>query len=174
MPSNARALVAIVLTLTALVSLPACAKRARVRPVEMGPVSTGAGTLEAVRRQLEGTWHLVSAEVVAPDGTARAVKGQALLTYDAYGNFTLKGSYEEPSLGADAAAAINFAGRAAIDVQKHELHLLDLRQPDGDFEKLPPEMVASRTRQYEFVGDTLKMTIRNAKGAVTAVNIWKK
>jgi len=174
MPSSARAFVAIVLTLTALVSLPACEKRARLRPVEMGPVNTGPGTLEAVRKQLEGTWHLVSAEIIGADGTARAVKGQALLTCDAYGNLTVKGSYEEPSLGADAAAAINFTGRVAIDVQKHELHLLDLRQSDGDFQNLPPEMVASRTRQYEFVGDTLKMTIRSAKGAVTAVNIWKK
>ena len=55
-------------TAVALLVLPSCAKTARERPVKMGDVDTGPGSLEAVRRQLEGSWELVSLAVVPQGG----------------------------------------------------------------------------------------------------------
>jgi hypothetical protein len=171
---TSRALCALVPVL-ALIVFPACAeKRARVRPIEGDPVAAGAGSLEDTRKQLEGTWNLVSAEVVSADGARHTVKASAVMTYDGFGNFSLKGAFEDPTVPAEQTAALNFAGRAAIDVQKHELHLLDLQQSDADFAKLPPQLSASRSRAYAFSLNQLTMTVKNAKGQVTAVNTWRK
>ena len=59
-------------TLALALSLPllaACPAGPRASPVKMGPVDTGAGSLESVRRQLQGSWDLVSLEVMAAGGT---------------------------------------------------------------------------------------------------------
>jgi hypothetical protein len=169
-----RALCALV-PVVAMIVFPACAeKRARVRPIEGGSVNTGAGSLEDTRKQLEGTWNLVSAEVVSADGSRRAVKASAVMTYDGFGNFSIKGAYEDPAVGADQTAALNFTGRAVIDVQKKELHLLDVQQTDADFARLPAEMAAARSRAYAFSLNQVTMTVKNGKGQVAAVNTWRK
>ena len=169
-----RALCALV-PVVAMIVVPACAeKRARVRPIEGGPVATGTGSLEDTRKQLEGTWNLVSAEVVSAVGARRPVKASAVMTYDGFGNFSIKGAFEDPAVTADQTALLNFAGRAVIDVQKKELRLLDLQQSDADFAKLPAEMSAARSRAYEFSLNQVTMTVKNAQGQVTAVNTWRK
>ena len=158
-----------------LLVLPACStKRARVRPVEGGPVASGPGTLESVRKQLEGSWNLVSAEVVSVAGQRSLLKASAVLTYDAFGNLSLKGAYEDPSATAEQTAALNFTGRAVIDTQKLELRLLDLQQSDGEFAALPAAMAARRVRSYAFNGDVLTLTVKDSKGTVTAVNTWRR
>ena len=158
-----------------LLVVPACStKRARVRPVEGGPVASGPGTLESVRKQLEGNWSLVSAEVVSAAGQRRLLKASAMLTYDAFGNLSLKGAYEDPSATAEQTAALNFTGRAVIDTQKQELRLLDLQQSEGEFAALPAEMAARRVRSYVFNGDVLTLTVKDSTGRVTAVTTWRK
>ena len=164
-----------VVLLAAAVAASACKDpRPRVRPIEGGAVDTGAGSLESVRRQLQGTWNLASAEVVAADGTRRQVKASAVMTYDEFGNMSLKGAFEDPTVGADHAATLNFTGRAVIDVQKRELRLLEAKQSESEFAALPPELNAARVRGYVFGLDTVTMTVKNAKGQVTAVNTWRK
>lgn len=171
---TSRALCALV-PVVAMIVFPACAeKRARVRPIEGEAVATGAGSLEDTRKQLEGTWNLVSAEVVSADGIRRAVKASAVMTYDGFGNFSIKGAFDDPAIPAEQTAALNFTGRAVIDVQKKELHLLDVQQSDADFTKLPAEMTAARSRAYAFSLNQVTMTVKNAKGQVTAVNTWRK
>jgi hypothetical protein len=155
--------------------VPACStKRARVRPVEGGPVASGPGTLESVRKQLEGSWNLVSAEVVSATGQRTSINASAVLTYDAFGNLSLKGAYEDPSATAEQTAALNFTGRSVIDTQKQELRLLDLQQSEGEFAALPAEMAARRVRSYAFNGDVLTLTVKDSKGTVTAVNTWRR
>jgi hypothetical protein len=153
----------------------ACATaRPRQRPVEGGAVESGAGSLAAVRKQLEGTWNLVSAEVVSAAGTRTTIKASAVLTYDDFGNLSLKGSYDDPAATAEQTAALNFTGRAVIDTQKQVLRLLDVRESDGDFANLPAELAARRERAYSFRGDTLTLTVKDSKGNVTAVNTWRR
>ena len=96
------------------------------------------------------------------------------MTYDGFGNFSIKGAFEDPAVTAEQTAALNFTGRAVIDVQKQELRLLDLQQSDADFATLPAEMAARRERAYVFDLDQVTMTVKNAKGQVTAVNTWRK
>lgn len=170
-----RRLVLVLVPVVVLLIVPSCAtKRPRQRPIEMGPVESGPGTLESVRKQLEGSWNLVSAEIVSAAGQRALIKASAVLTYDAYGNLTLTGAYEDPAATAEQTAALNFKGRAVIDTQKHELHLLDMRQTEGEFAALPPDMAARRVRAYAFKEDVLTLTVRDSTGKITAVNTWRR
>jgi len=158
-----------------LVTVSACASsRPRQRPVEGGAVDAGAGSLAAVRGQLEGTWNLVSADVVSAAGTRMTVKASAVLTYDAYGNFVMKGEVDDPAATADQKAALNFTGRAVIDTQRQVLRLLDVKQSESEFTALPAEMAARRERAYAFEGGLLTLTVKDSAGRVTAVNTWRK
>jgi hypothetical protein len=175
MLKHLRAIVWVLLPVAVLQCASACAtSRPRQRPVEGGPVQAGPGSLESVRKQLEGTWNLVSAEVLSATGTRKTIKASAVLTYDAYGNLSLKGAYDDPAATADQTATLNFTGRAVIDTQKQALRLLDLQESDGDFANLPAEMAARRLRAYSFQGDMLTLTVKDSKGNVTAVNTWRK
>lgn len=170
-----RSLVWVLLPVAALLVFPACAeKRTRRRPIQTSPVAAGEGSVTAVRKQLEGTWNLVSAEVLSASGTMAPLKAKAALTYDAYGNLSLKGAFEDASATAEQSAVLNFTGRAVIDAQQQVIHLLDLKESEGDFARLPPEMVARRDRVYAFEGDLLKLTVKDASGRVTAVNTWRR
>jgi hypothetical protein len=158
-----------------LAAAAACAtSRPRQRPIEGGAVSAGPGSLESVRRQLEGNWDLVSAEVVSAAGARQALKAHAVLSYDAYGNLSLRGAYDDPAATAEQTAALNFTGRAVIDTQRQVLRLLDLKQSEGDLASLPPEMVARRERAYAFTGDLLTLTVKDSAGRTTAVNTWRR
>jgi len=170
-----RAVVWVMLPAVVLVTVSACASsRPRQRPVEGGAVDAGAGSLAAVRKQLEGTWNLVSAEVLSAAGVKTPIKASAVLTYDAYGNLSLKGDYEDPAATAEQKAALNFTGRAVIDTQRQVLRLLDVKQSESEFTALPAEMAARRERAYAFEGDLLTLTVKDSAGRVTAVNTWRK
>ncbi|MFO7692909.1 MAG: hypothetical protein R6V57_07490 [Vicinamibacterales bacterium] len=170
-----RAVVWVIVPALALMMVAACAtSRPRQRPVEGGAVDAGAGSLASVRKQLEGTWNLVSADVLSPAGERMTVKATAVLTYDAYGNFAMKGELDDPGATAEQRAALNFTGRAVIDIQRQVLRLLDVLQPEGDFAKLPADMAALRERAYAFDGDLLTLTVKNSSGRVTAINTWRR
>jgi len=159
----------------AVVTVSGCAtSRPRQRPIQGGAVDAGAGSLASVRQQLEGTWNLVSADLVSPAGERMTVKATAVLTYDAFGNFAMKGVFDDPAATAEQKAALNFTGRAVIDIQKQVLRLLDVQQPEGAFATLPPDMAARRERAYAFEGDLLTLTVKDATGRVTAINTWRR
>lgn len=158
---TSRALVLGLLTLA--VAGVGCAGAPRQRPVKAGPVSTGADSLEAARRQLEGTWDLVSLQVADPDGRLVTRPAGGRMTYDAYGNMSMEGS-------GDDARLITFRGRAVIDPVKREFRLADV-EGSGT---LPAQASADKVRGYEFEGPLLKTSVRDASGRLTAVVTWRK
>ena len=161
----------------ALVAVAACAAAPRGRPIPTTRIDSGAGTLESVRRQLEGQWDLVSLETYSKPGSKPVdVKAKALLTYDAYGNMTLKGrlddqNYNDPS----TAPFLDFSGRVVIDVPRSQLRILDASaNVEVAQEALPAEVSADKVRKYTFEGDLLKLSTIDAQGNVTATATWKK
>ena len=60
----------VIATVAAVVIGTGCAAAPRERPIKGGDVDTGPGSVEAVRRQLEGTWDLVSLAVTPKGGAA--------------------------------------------------------------------------------------------------------
>src|SRR6516164_219495 len=85
----------LVLLLLAVVALPcvsACPAAPRARPVKMGPTDTGSGSVESERRRLKGTWQLGSLQMLSQTGEMLIVPAQGVLTYDDYGNLTIRGT----------------------------------------------------------------------------------
>jgi hypothetical protein len=145
----------------------------RNRPAKGGDVTAGGGTLESVRRQLEGTWQLMSLQVVGANGAATTVPATGKITYDAYGNFDLDIDVKDPAalaaLGAQS-ASIDLKGRAVIDVAKSSLRVQGAEAAPGTS---APENI-ERVRFYELQGDTLTLTAKDATGKVTGVTSWKR
>lgn len=165
------------LTITVLLALPiltACQAAPVGRPVKMGPVDTGAGSLESVRRQLQGSWELVTLEVMAPGGAPTKVPATGHLKYDEYGNLTMDGRVTAAAGGVDP-NVLNMSGRAVIDPDKHMIRFQDVQAKTAAEDRpLDTRIDPDKVRYYEFVGDQLKTTTKDASGATTAVATWKK
>ena len=152
----------------ATVFLAACHPAPRHAPVKAGPVDTGPGTLEFVRRQLQGTWDLVKFETVSPQGQATEVKASGMLTYDEFGNLNMYGKAEGPT----GPLALDMTGRAVIDVTKKQLKILNAtgNTQVSDIQ----EVSLDRVRAYSFDGPLLRLSTMDAAGKVSATSVWKK
>jgi hypothetical protein len=164
-----------VIVLVAAIALPvisACESAPRASSVKMGPVDTGANSVEAVRRQLKGTWELVTLNLVGPDGTKTPVDARGQLLYDEFGNLSMKGnitgsSQVDPSV-------LNMTGQAAIDPVTKTVRFRAVAAATPDERLIDPKLDFAHTRYYEFTPDGLTTTVKDAKGAATAVATWKK
>jgi hypothetical protein len=148
----------------------ACAPSARQRPVSMGPVATGTGSLSDVRKQLEGAWTLRKFEVANAAGQLVEVKAQAQLHYDGSGNLSIKGQLLEPLPGQTAIAGspgLEYSGRAVIDTVKQELVLVGQATVEPDPAVLEKLGIDAR-RRYELSAKQLTMSALDASGKVTS------
>ncbi len=150
-----------------------CAPTPRQRPIPVGPVDTGVGSLEAVRRQLSGTWELVSFEAFTGRGQSSRVPASGRLTYDEFGNLTVQGQLENDE-GRGRMTLLNLSGRAVIDVVQQRFLILDsagnLPFDEADFATASPD----RFRYYEFAGDRLILTVKDEDGETTALLTWQR
>ena len=166
----------LVLLLLALLALPCvagCPAGPRGRPVKMGPTDTGIGSVESERRRLKGTWQLASLQMLSQAGEMLVVQAQGVLTYDDYGNLTMKGTVTG-STDIDP-AALNISGRATIDPDRHTIRILDVTSATPDDRRVDPSIDPKHVRHYEFVNnDELKTTVVNADGKTTASATWKR
>jgi hypothetical protein len=138
----------------------------------MGDVDTGANSLEGVRRQLQGTWDLVTLEVTSPSGPVK-VPAKGRLQYDEYGNMSLTGSVTDAS-NVDP-NVLTISGRVVIDPTKHMFRFASVTGDTTVAEQtLDSNIDPAKVRYYEFVGDLLKTTVKDASGATTATATWKR
>ena len=155
--SRRRSLALVSIAVVSGALLAGCAKAPRERPVKMGDVDTGAGSLESVRRQLQGTWELVSLAVVPPTGGAPVpLAARGTLVYDEFGNLSVDAHTNDPNApqAAQTAGLLSFKGRAVIDTAKSELKLMDVT---GSVD--PNTVIATeRRRRFAFEGDLLKLS----------------
>lgn len=150
----------------------ACAPGPRQRPVRMGDVDTGSGSLEAARRELQGSWALGSLELVEATGARQPVKARGVLSYDAFGNLRITGTIDDSRL--EKAIPLQFTGRIVIDPAKRVFYPADVEGPKpADPKQLAP-VGLDKVRQYEVSGDKLVITYLDASGKPTAVTTWKK
>ena len=142
-------------------------------PVPLGS-EAGSGELAAARQRLMGTWDLVSLETVPPSGTGARVpvKASGTLTYDQFGNLTIDAHTTDPAapVAAREKNMLSFQGRAAIDVAKSELKLMDLTGNVDPNEVLAPE----RRRKFEFGESRLTLSSFDDKGRVTSISVWHR
>ena len=168
-----RSRAAFVLAVCCLALTLACRESARQRPIGMGAVDQGASSLETVRRQLLGTWELVGLELAPKPGATRVpVAATGVLTYDEYANLTIDAKTTDANapVAAREVNMLSFKGRAAIDPVKKELRLMNLSGNANPDEVLMP----NSRRLFEVTPETLKLTVVDEKGQISAVTNWKR
>lgn len=153
--------------------LPGCAVKAtpRQKPLETTKVDTGAGSLQATRQALEGTWTLVSLDVIE-SGVPRRLPAKGTLTYDAFGNMTIEGRIENDA--ARTPTLLEYTGRIVIDTTRKQFYPADLvagRPVDGA--TLAP-VSPDKARRYELTSDTLTVTYMDAASNPTAIANWRR
>lgn len=158
--------------LSSAIALAACAASSRQRPVGMGDVNTGVESLAATRKQLEGTWTLTRFEVAESAGKMTPVRAKAQLTYDAFGNLSIRGVLEEPLPGQKTvtdAPALAYTGKAVIDTVRKEMVLTGTSATVEPDPTLLAKIGLESRRRYEFGADgTLTISILNASGGITS------
>ena len=150
-----------------------CKADPRVRPVKMGPVDTGATSIEAVRRQLKGTWELTALELFSPTGEKIPAQATGRLQYDEYGNIAMQGTVKPGGPQIDG-SVLNLTGRVAIDPTTSTLRITKVEAATADDKRVDPQLAAANVRYYEITGDVLKTTVKDAKGTTTATATWKR
>jgi hypothetical protein len=149
-----------------------CGPTQQLRTSRKTPVDAGAGSLEGTRKALEGSWTLVSFEVVDAKGSRQSVTASGRLTYDAFGTMTIHGVIEDPVL--KDRLVLDYEGRIVIDTVLHEFRSVDLasdRPVDRDrIAMISPDNV----RRYELSGDSLIVTYLDGSGNPTAVARWRR
>ena len=167
---------AVAVTLTLLVA--GCGASAGERPVELGPVDTGAGTLASARKFLEGRWQLESFEISVAGKPPLTLNGGGTLVYDNMGNLRME-------VQADAAATdllraggidirggvISTDGRTVVDMQNRTLTYVLEKQTPGV--KGGP-LAMQRPRHWVVDGDTLTLTTKDEAGSPLTVARWKR
>jgi hypothetical protein len=152
--------------------LSACTAAPRTRPVKAGDVDTGATSVEAVRRQLMGSWELTSLVIYSPTGEKTPAQASGTMRYDEFGNMSMRGTVTgtstlDPSL-------LNLTGRVAIDATAKTLKFTAVDAATADDRRVDPTLDAKNTRYYEFTGDLLLTTVKASDGKTTATAMWKR
>jgi hypothetical protein len=162
---------------SASIAAAACSAAPRQRPVEMGPVDTGAKTLTAARSFLEGRWMLESFEVRPPGKEPIVLKGGGLLVYDGSGNLTMNIRADEKSSDLLRAAGVDIRdgviateGRTTIDLQNRTLTYM----VQGQAPLIRGPLGTDRPRHWEVEGDLLILSTRDASGQPLSVGRWRR
>jgi hypothetical protein len=152
-----------------------CAPAPIYRPIKGADVDPGAGSLEAVRRQLQGTWSLVAYEVYEGSKPHR-LPAQGEMSYDEFGNMKAHGELRRaPTGGSAQPMLLNYSGRAVIDPDTHQLRLLDVEsQPEPLPSSIADAVNTANVRRFDLKGNSLTLTILAADGTPTAASSWKK
>ena len=160
----------VIVAVSAVIMGAGCATASSQRPVEASNINTNRGALDAVNRQLSGTWELVSLTVV-PTGQSAPVPVAAVgtLTYDKDGNLTIDAHTSDSYApqATQSAGVLSFKGKV-IDAGNGELALTDIAGTD------PKTASPQWRRRYGFEGDLLRLSSIDAAGRVTATSTWRR
>ena len=158
--------------------LAGCGAAAGEKPVQAGPVDTGAGTLSSARKFLEGRWQLESFEIHPPGKPPLLLKGSGTLVYDNMSNLRMEVRADEASADMLRAAGIDIRdgvistdGRTAIDLQQKTLtYVLQGQAPLVQRGPLAME----RPRHWVVDADTLTLTTKDEAGRSLSVARWTR
>ena len=154
----------------------ACSGGARQRPVKMGPVDEGPGSLTAARKFMEGRWSLESFEVYPPGKGPVTLKGTGTLSYDNFSNLKIEIRADQASSDLLRAAGIDIRdglissdGRTAVDMGNRTLTYIVPEQGAGTV-----PFALNRPRHWEVQGDLLTLTTKDDSGKPMSVGRWRK
>lgn len=165
--------------LTLLAASAACAATPREKPIPMGPIETGADSLSAARKALEGRWALESFEMYPAGGEPIRLVGSGTLVYDEFSNLKIE-IRTDPETAERLRVAgmqtnggvLSSDGRAALDVQQKTLTYVIPGQPTGAAAAGP--LATNKKRHWQIEDGVLVLTTRDDAGKPTSVGRWKK
>lgn len=157
-----------------------CAAAPRQKPLPVGKIESGPGTVSEARKFLEGRWVLESFEVRPPGKPPILLKGSGVLNYDDFGNLHMEIKADQASADLLRAAGIEMRdgvisadGRTAIDLQNHTLTYFIEGQRSSNQTGGGP-LAPNRPRHWEVMGDVLTLTTRDDSGAPLSIGRWKR
>jgi hypothetical protein len=160
-----------------LFGVSACAAAPINKPIDLGPVATGSGSVTAARKFLEGRWTLESFEVHPSGKPVVTLKGQGTLTYDDFGNLSMEIRTDQATSDLLQAAGIEVQngtissrGRTAVDMQNRTLTYLLEGQPAAGTGPL----ATSRPRYWQVDGSVLTLTTKDNTGNPASLGRWRK
>jgi hypothetical protein len=157
----------------------ACTPTRHPVPPKGGPVDEGPGSIATARKFLEGRWALESFQVFPPARQPITLKGQGVLTYDAYGNLQMEIRADDDSSDQLRAAGIEIkdnmissGGRTILDMQHHTIaYVLDgvsmISAPVGP-------LALNRPRYWEVEANRLTLTTKDDAGTILSVGKWTR
>ena len=162
---------------TVLFSMAGCAPAPINKPINLGPTETGAGSLVAARKYLEGRWSLESFEVYPPGKPKVTLTGQGVLTYDEFSNLKIEIRVDQATsdlltnagIDVGSGGVVSSDGRTAVDLQNKTLTYVIQGQPVGS-----GPLALNRPRHWQVDGNILTLTTQDDAGKPTSVGRWKK
>jgi hypothetical protein len=165
--------------LVALAGAAACGPSPRQRPVKMGPVDEGKGSINAARKYLEGRWTLESFEVLPPKGKPVMLKGQGTLLYDDFGNLQVEIRADEKAADLLRAAGVEIkdnmissSGKTVVDMQNRTLTYVLEGQTIGAPSAGP--LALNRPRYWEVKENILTLTTKGENGTALSIARWRR
>jgi len=166
-----------VLLAIGLSSISACAAAPINKPIKVGEVDTGSGSVTEARKFLEGRWTLESFEVHPPGKPVVNLKGMGTLTYDDFGNLRMEIRADQAASDLLRAAGVDIRdgtissdGRAAVDMENRTLTYSIEGQPAAGTGPL----AMNRPRYWQVEGNLLTLTTKDDAGNVAKVARWRK
>jgi hypothetical protein len=157
----------------------ACAAKSSERPIKMGAVDTGPGTLSAARSYLEGKWNLVSYEFFPANQEPIRLQGAGTLTYDGYGRLNMEIRVDDATVKKLASAGVpsvknvvSTSGYTVVDMQNRTLTYV----AQGQSPIAPPQgpLGLYQPRYWDVNGNVLTLTTKTADGTTLSVGRWQK
>jgi hypothetical protein len=164
-----------------LFTVSACAAAPINKPIDLGPVASGAGSLTAARQYLEGRWALESFEVHPAGKPPVVLKGQGSLSYDEFGNLAMEIRTDVATTDLLRAAGVDVqgdtistSGRTAVDMQNRTLTYMLAGQPAGRPAGGAGPLATSRPRHWQVDGNVLTLTTKDDVGNPVSIGKWRK
>jgi len=157
----------------------ACAAKPIEKPMGLGTVGTGAGSLTAARQYLEGRWSLVSFQIFPAGQQPIKLDGNGTLSYDEFGNMDIEIRVEQATAQTLERAGvttdqgvISTKGRTAVDMQAHTLTYILAGQPTLVAPTGP--LALNLPRHWVVDGNVLTLTTKAADGRTLSEGKWQK
>jgi hypothetical protein len=154
-----------------LLGLAACQGAPSQRPVKLGPVNEGPGSIVAARKFLEGRWTLESFDFYPAGKPPIALKGTGTLIYDDYGNLKIDIRADQASSDLLRAGGLDIPDGGDLvfreDPGRPAEQDADLRHRGPDPRRGP--MATNRPRHWVVDGTLLTLTTKDDAGKPTTV-----
>ncbi len=157
----------------------ACHGGSLQKPLLLGPVDTGPGTMEQARRYLQGHWTLMSMDIFPPGQAPIHAAATGSMTYDDFGNMDVELRLNPATtklaegIGIQAPkGVVSTTGSTVIDINNHSISYV--LQGQAAVRPAMSPLDTNRPRYWEVTGNQLTLRTKDENGTVLSVTVWRK